>query len=194
MGRYKQVDMSSRFLAVDLTRQILPGSFEFALSHLIDQLNLSAFHPRFRNDAVGAPAYAPAVLLKIVLLAYSKGIMHSRDIEAACVENIQFIAISGDSHPHFTTIAHFVATLGEPIAEVFAQVLTYYGLYAHACTKQLDAARAVHQQAPAFVPTAIQWQHYLARFVRASASTHCPHCGAALIRGALIAPLKRAPP
>jgi transposase len=116
--------MSFRFLAVDLCRQILPGSFEFALSHLIDHLNLSAFDARFRNDAVGAPAYSPAVLLKIVLLAYSKGIMHSRDIEAACVQNVQFIAISGDSHPHFTTIAHFVATLGEPIAELFAQVLT----------------------------------------------------------------------
>ena len=124
MARYKQVDMSSRFLAVDLTQQILPGSFEFALSHLIDHLNLSAFHARFRNDAVGAPAYAPGVLLKIVLLAYSKGITHSRDIEAACNQNVMFIAISGDSHPHFTTIAHFVATLGEPIADVFAQVLS----------------------------------------------------------------------
>jgi len=124
MGRYKQIDMSSRFLAVDLSRQILPGSFEFALSHLIDQLSLSAFESRFRNDAVGAPAYPPGVLLKIVLLAYSKGIMHSRDIEGACRENVVFMAISGDSHPHFTTIAKFVATLAEPIGEVFTQVLT----------------------------------------------------------------------
>ena len=31
MARYKQIDMSSRFLAVDLSRQILPGSFEFTL-------------------------------------------------------------------------------------------------------------------------------------------------------------------
>ena len=124
MARYKQVDMSSRFLAVDLSRQILPGSFEFALSHLIDQLDLSAFHARFRNDAVGAPAYQPSVLLKIVLLAYSKGIVHSRDIEAACQDNVVFIAISGDSHPHYTTIAQFVATLSGPIADVFAQVLT----------------------------------------------------------------------
>ena len=124
MARYKQIDMSPRLLAVDLSRQILAGSFEFALSHLIDRLNLSAFDSRFRNDAVGAPAYPPALLLKIVLLAYSKGITHSRDIEAACGENVVFMAISGDSHPHFTTIAHFIATLSEPIADVFAQVLT----------------------------------------------------------------------
>src|SRR6476661_4394274 len=124
MARYKQIDMSPRLLAVDLSRQILAGSFEFALSHLIDRLNLSSYDSRFRNDAVGAPAYPPALLLKIVLLAYSKGITHSRDIEAACRENVVFMAISGDSHPHFTTIAHFIATLAEPIADVFAQVLS----------------------------------------------------------------------
>jgi transposase len=124
MARYKRIDMSPRFLPVDLSRQIVPGSFEFALSHLIERLSLSAFEARYRNDQVGAPAYPPAVLLKIVLLAYSRGIIHSRDIETACRENVVFMAISGDSHPHFTTIAHFVATPGKAIAEVFAQVLT----------------------------------------------------------------------
>ena len=124
MARFKHIDMSARLLAVDLSRQIVPGSFEFALNHLIDnQISLQAFDTRYRNDQVGAPAYPPAVLLKIVLLAYSKGLLHSRDIEAACRENVVFMAISGDSHPHFTTIAHFVATLGEAIAEVFTQVL-----------------------------------------------------------------------
>jgi len=124
MARFKHIDISPRLLAVDLSRQILPGSFEFALSHLIEhQINLQAFEARYRNDQVGAPAYPPAVLLKIVLLAYSKGLIHSRDIEAACRENVVFMAISGDSHPHFTTIAHFVSTSGEAISKVFTQVL-----------------------------------------------------------------------
>jgi hypothetical protein len=57
---------------VDFQRQVLPGSFEFALCHLVDrELDLSALRSRFRNDAGGAPAFDPAVLLKIVLLAYS---------------------------------------------------------------------------------------------------------------------------
>ena len=124
MARFKHIDMSPRLLAVDLSRQSLPGSFEFALSHLIEhRINLQAFEARYRNDQVGAPAYPPAVLLKIVLLAYSKGLIHSRDIEAACRENVVFMAISGDSHPHFTTIAHFVSTSGEAISKVFTQVL-----------------------------------------------------------------------
>ena len=38
-------------------------------------------------------------MLKIVLLAYSQGIIPSRSIEQACARNVQFIAISGDSQP-----------------------------------------------------------------------------------------------
>jgi len=36
MARYKHIDTSPRFLAVDLSKQLLPGSFEHALNHLID--------------------------------------------------------------------------------------------------------------------------------------------------------------
>jgi hypothetical protein len=63
------------------------------------------------------------VLLKIVLLAYSKGIISSRGIEAACRSNVQFMAICGDSHPHDSTIASCVSKLGPAIAKIFAQVL-----------------------------------------------------------------------
>ena len=34
MAHYKTIDTSPRFLAVDLERQLLPGSFEHALNHL----------------------------------------------------------------------------------------------------------------------------------------------------------------
>ena len=36
MARYKHIDTSPRFLAVDLHRQLLPGTFEHALNHLLD--------------------------------------------------------------------------------------------------------------------------------------------------------------
>lgn len=36
MARYKPIDTSPRFIAVDLQRQLLPGTFEHALNHLID--------------------------------------------------------------------------------------------------------------------------------------------------------------
>jgi len=124
MARYKHIDVSPRFLAVDLKRQLLPGSFEHALDHLLDhEIDLSALDARYKNDETGASAYPPAMLLKIVLFAYSQGVIGSRPIERVCREHITFIALSGDSAPHFTTIAGFVSTLGEDIARIFAQVL-----------------------------------------------------------------------
>jgi len=124
MARYKYIDTNPRFLAVDLARQLLPGTFEHALNHLLDHaIDLSHFDTRFRNDTTGAPAYPPGMLLKVVLFAYSQGIVSSRGIERACQEHVTFIALCGDSAPHFTTIAHFVSSLHEDIAHVFAAVL-----------------------------------------------------------------------
>ena len=124
MPRFKTPDYGLKMIPVDFQRQVLPGSFEFALCHLVDkELDLSALRSRFRNDAGGAPAFDPAVLLKIVLLAYSRGLVSSRSIEAACRHNVLFMAVSGDSCPHFTTLAAFVSELGDEVARLFAQVL-----------------------------------------------------------------------
>ena len=110
MARYKPIDTSPRFIAVDLERQLLPGTFEHALNHLIDhELDLSGFDTRYKNDLTRASAYPPGMLLKVVLFAYSQGIVSSRGIERACREHITFIALSGDSAPHCTTIAAFVS-------------------------------------------------------------------------------------
>ena len=36
MARYKVVETNPQFLSVDLARQLLPGTFEHALNHLLD--------------------------------------------------------------------------------------------------------------------------------------------------------------
>lgn len=124
MARYKVIDTSPRFLPVDLEKQLLPGTFEHAIHHLLDQeIDLSALDARYRNDATGASAYPPATLLKLVLFAYSQGIVSSRAIERMCREHVVFIALSGDSKPHFTTVAAFIRNLGDEIGKIFAQVL-----------------------------------------------------------------------
>jgi hypothetical protein len=57
MGRYKHIDTSPRFIAVDLERQLLPGTFEHTLNYLIDhELDLTGFDGRYCNDATGAAA------------------------------------------------------------------------------------------------------------------------------------------
>ena len=124
MARYKIVDRSPKLLPVVLDAQIQPGSFEYALDYLIDhEIDLSKLDQRYVNDETGAPAYHPAVMLKVVLLAYSRGMVSSRAIERACRESVLFMAISGDSSPQFTTIAKFIRELGAEITAIFTQVL-----------------------------------------------------------------------
>lgn len=124
MSRFKPIHKGLKLLPVDFDKQVQPGSFEHALCQLVDhELDLTAFHARYKNDIEGAPAYDPAVLLKLILLAYSRGIVSSRRIEAACRENVVFIAVSGDSQPNFTTLAAFVSELGDLAGKLFAQVL-----------------------------------------------------------------------
>ncbi len=124
MARYKYIDTHPRLVPVTLSAQLLPGTFEHALHHLLTTtIDLSHFDARFRNDATGAPAYPPVLLLQVVLWAYSRGMVSSRAIERACQEHVTFIALCGDQAPHFTTIVRFVSTLDDDIAKVFAGVL-----------------------------------------------------------------------
>jgi hypothetical protein len=67
MARYKHIDTHPRLLAVDLERQLLAGSFAHAVHHLLDHdFDLCGFDGRYRNDAVGAPAYPPGMHARIV--------------------------------------------------------------------------------------------------------------------------------
>jgi len=125
MARYKEYSYEQgKFIPIHFDRQILPGTFEYTLSYLIDdEIDLSIFDQRYKNDETGAPAYDPAILLKIILYAYSRGIVSSRKIAQCCRENIVFMALSADTRPHFTTIADFVSSLDMEIIELFRDVL-----------------------------------------------------------------------
>ena len=124
MARYKPRERNGTFVPVVFEEQIQPGTFEFALDHLVDEeLDLSPLDARFGNDETGASAYDPRVMLKIVLLAYSRGLISSRKIEQACEHNVLFMALSGDARPSYTHIAKFVRELGPQISVLFTQAL-----------------------------------------------------------------------
>jgi len=109
MARYKHVDTQPTFRPVELAAQLLPGTFEHALHHLLEHaLDLTPFAARYRNDATGAPAYPPGMLLRGVRFACARGIVNSRAIARPGEEHVTFIALSGKSRLHFTTIAHVV--------------------------------------------------------------------------------------
>lgn len=125
MARYKDYNYDqSRLIAIDYRRQILPGTFEYAIDRLINErIDMNVFAARYKNDSRGARAYDPALLLKVILFAYSKGITSSRGIEELCRTNVMCIALSADVVPHFSTIADFVAKLQGEIVSLFRDVL-----------------------------------------------------------------------
>ena len=125
MARYKDYSYEqTKLIPIAFSQQILPGTFEYTLNHLIDnEFDLSIFEQRYRNDETGAPAYDPAILLKIILYGYARGITSSRQIKRSCQENIIFMALSADTHPHFTTIADFISSSSEQIIGLFRDVL-----------------------------------------------------------------------
>jgi len=125
MPRYKDYSYSqTKMISISFDKQIIEGTFEYVLIDLIDNhLNLDIFHKKIKNDATGAPAFEPTLLLKIILYAYSRGITSSRTIAQACNENVIFMALSADTHPHYTTIAHFISSMEEEIQKLFLEVL-----------------------------------------------------------------------
>lgn len=125
MARYKDYNYDQmKMIPVSYDKQILPGSFEYSLSWLIDnELDLTAFENQYCNDEGGRPAYDPRLLLKIIILAYSKGITSSRKIERLCRENIIFMALSADLRPDHSTVADFISRSPEAIAGLFSQIV-----------------------------------------------------------------------
>jgi transposase len=125
VAKYKPYSYAQgQLIPVMFSKQIQPGTFEFTLNHLIDnELDLSYFDHRFKNDETGAPAFDPRILLKIILFAYSRGITSSRKIAKCCEENVIFMALSANSQPHFTTISDFISSMDKEAIAIFREVL-----------------------------------------------------------------------
>jgi len=124
MAHYKVTEKGQGlFLTVDLSKQLIPGTFEYTLTRLIDnKLDLSIFDRKYNNDYTGAAAIEPRILLKIILYCYSLGIISSRKISKMCENHMVVKALAEDLEPHYTTISNFVTGMSGEIEKVFGQV------------------------------------------------------------------------
>jgi hypothetical protein len=74
MARFKNDDNSQGlFLTVNLSEQLLVGTFEWTLNYLIDRTDLSLFEQNYHNDEKGAAAYYPKALLSAILYCDPRG-------------------------------------------------------------------------------------------------------------------------
>jgi len=125
MARYKQYNYSQRLMVpVSLEEQLVTGTLEHAIHYVVEnELETDIFDNRFKNDFSGRPAISPKILLKVVLLGYSRGLNSSRKIEKACRENIIFMALTCGQSPDHATIANFVSLLENEVKHAFNSIL-----------------------------------------------------------------------
>ena len=125
MVRYKQYGPSQILLIpVFFEEQLILGSLEFAIHTMVEtRMDMSIFDGNYNNDQTGRRTYDPKILLKVVLFAYSRGLVSSHRIERTCRENVTFMALSGNQRPDHSTIVAFVSSMKDEILPLFRDIL-----------------------------------------------------------------------
>jgi transposase len=71
----------------------------------------------------GYPPYHPAMMMALLLYAYSQGLYSSRRIARGCEERFDFAAVTGMQRPDFRTISDFRKRHSKALQGLFVQVL-----------------------------------------------------------------------
>lgn len=88
-----------------------------------EELDLSAILSAY-TEPRGYPPYHPAMMVALLLYAYSRGVYSSRRIARACEERLDFQAVTALNRPDFRTISEFRRRHLTALADLFVQVLT----------------------------------------------------------------------
>jgi transposase len=94
------------------------------LVDVVAALDLSAIYASYDDkDGRGGSAYAPEMMLRVLLYGYATGVYSSRKIEARTYEDVAFRYLSGDQHPDHDTFAEFRKRHLNALAGLFTQAL-----------------------------------------------------------------------
>jgi transposase len=117
-------DRDQAFLLPPDVRDWLPADhLAWFVLDVVDQLDLGPFLATYRADGHGRAAYAPRMLLGVLLYGYCTGIRSSRQIERRCTEDIAFRILAGNSTPDHVTIARFRVRHEHALAGLLIQSL-----------------------------------------------------------------------
>ena len=94
------------------------------LVDVVELLDLGAIYASYEaKDGRGQAAYAPEMMLRLLLYGYSVGVYSSRKIENRTYEDVAFRYLSADQHPDHDTIAEFRKRHLQALAGLFTQAL-----------------------------------------------------------------------
>ena len=94
------------------------------LLDVVSALDLSAIYTSYaEKDGRGQAAYAPEMMVGLLLYGYARGVYSSRKIQTRTFEDVAFRYLSGDQHPDHATIAEFRKRHLEALSGLFTQAL-----------------------------------------------------------------------
>jgi transposase len=110
-------------LPPDMREWLDPSHLAFFVMDAVDQFDLSVFESGYRSDGRGGAAYAPKVMVRLLLFAYCEGVRSSRQIERRCGRDVAYRVLAGNRVPDHATIARFRNSHQQGLRSVFVQVL-----------------------------------------------------------------------
>lgn len=121
---FRQPDRRQRFLLpVDMMDWLPEDDIVHLIVDAVGLMDLSAFEKTCKVGHAGQPPFAPAVLLALLIYAYSHGVRSSRAIERLCRRDAGYRFIVGEDVPDHTVIARFRRRHAERMKSVFLHVL-----------------------------------------------------------------------
>ena len=110
-------------LAVD-PRDLLPaGHLVWDVLARVGELDLSVFRAAYRADGRGHPPYDPAMMLALILYCRSKKLSSSRQIAAACHDDLGARVITGNRFPDRSAVDRFLKTHAVALRQLLVQTL-----------------------------------------------------------------------
>jgi transposase len=89
----------------------------------VNQMDLSVFYERYREDGKGNTAFDPSMMVTLFLFSYCMGERSSRRIEKLCAVDVAYRVITANRIPDHTTISRFRKDNIKLIERLFVEVL-----------------------------------------------------------------------
>jgi len=122
MKIFKEYTQSQGLLLPPSLDEFVPEDHEARIvNEVVDTMDLSTLLAEYEGG--GAPAYHPAMMLKVIIYAYSREIYSSRSIAQELKTDTAFMFLSGLQSPDFRTICLFRAEHANVLPNLFVEVV-----------------------------------------------------------------------
>jgi transposase len=110
-------------LPADMMEWLPQDDIVHLIVEAVAMMDLSKFEAGYRLGGAGQAAFAPQMLLVLLIYAYSQGVRSSRAVERLCRRDAGYRFIVGDEVPDHTVIARFRQRHAAAMKMVFLGVL-----------------------------------------------------------------------